>query len=123
MHKKDKQLPIVAADVCFFGQTFSAQYVRLLYNIYRESCSLKLKLECGIRKHPRDQRALLLLTTTSGKIIKISFQITLPENTTHIVICTAGGSATQSVDTKREVIKTVVKAGNNNQGKYGSLAC
>ena len=57
-----------------------------------------------------------------GENHKISFQITLPENTTHIVICTAGGSVTQSGDTKREVIKTVVKAGNNNQGKYGSLA-
>ena len=62
----------------------------------------------------------------AGKIIKVSyFQITLPENTTHIVICTSGDAATQSADSKREVIKTVVKAAvtnNNQQGLIFDLA-
>ena len=68
----------------------------------------------------------MLEAKNAGKIIKVSyFQITLPENTTHIVICTSGDAATQSADSKREVIKTVVKAAvtnNNQQGWIFHLA-
>ena len=105
------------------------QQTQVVYSLKHKNVIFPLEGDnwnIGIRKLARDQRVLLLLLTQNiGEDHKISFQITLPENTTHIVICTAGGSATQSGDTKREVIKTVVKAGNNNQGMYnmyGSLA-